>query len=140
MLYQHSTYPLFSNLTGIIIPILSGKWKLLEYYSDFNTKLMKSELGFGHQNAHFLSMRRMPRTTRPLPYPKCCCAKGFYLKLRKEELKLWRNNNGYPSSNSMQRLVSDLHQALGHDLKCGAWQKEEAGSSSLFLEREKMLL
>ena len=62
--------------------------------------------------------------------------KGFYLKLRKEELKLWRNNNGYPSSNSMQRLVSDLHQALGHDLKCGAWQKEEAGSSSL-LEREK---
>ena len=41
-----------------------------------------------------------------------------------------------PELGSMQRLVSDLHQALGYDLKCGAWQKEEAGSSSL-LEREK---
>ena len=61
--------------------------------------------------------------------------KGFYLKRRKEELKLWRNNSGYPSSNSMQSLVADLHQALGHDLKCGAWQKEEAGNSSL-TERE----
>ena len=61
--------------------------------------------------------------------------KDFYLKLRKEELKLWRNNNGYPSSNSMQRLVANLHQTVEYDLKCGAWQKEKAGNSSL-IERE----
>ena len=60
---------------------------------------------------------------------------GFYIRLRKEELKLWRNNNGHPSSNRVQRLVADLHQTLGCDLKCGAWQREETGNGSLF-ERE----